>query len=227
MCNTGCGTYEHPNRAVPGAAAIMIAAGRKKRGSLVAASIAVFTAAVLLCTGVFVYLTLHVTTDSPTLEQVVLRDARLPCTVTVYGRSQDTLSARISFYTARGNLVKIMERSWSGWELIIDCIVVGESGGWLVFPFRVYTDETSVSKGLDLFRFYADDGFPVLYETGSLQPEEKKRLQNIFSIVKTEAWMPGFFGTLRHETVSIRTFEAGREYALYVNERGKLSLVAN
>jgi len=202
-------------------------AGAKTRAVLVAASAAVFILASLACAGIFVLLSLRGHTENRTLENIALSGSRLPCTVTVYGRSQDTLSARIAFYTAQGNLVKIMERSWSGWELIIDCIVVGEAGGWLVFPFRVYTDETSLAKGLDLFRYYVEDGFPVLYETGKLQSAETKRLRNIFSIVKTEAWIPGFLGSLRHETVSIRTFEAGREYALYVDSRGKLSLVAN
>ena len=79
------------------------------------------------------------------LSRVAVREGRLPVTVTVFGRSVDTVSARVSFYRPNGELAGMVERSWAGWELRVDSILVSTGSGWLVFPFRVYTDETAAT----------------------------------------------------------------------------------
>ena len=177
---------------------------------------------------------------SASLSRIALSENRLPATLTVFGRSSysqrvgslgegdmNTLSARIDFFTAEGAVAGTVERSWSGWELKLDCIIIGTGKGWIVFPFMAYTDETKRGGGVNLFRYYTKNGFPVLYESSALLPEERSNLKRLFSIIRTEQWMPGVLGSFHHETVSIRSFEAGIPYSLYVTKEGKLQLRSN
>jgi len=166
------------------------------------------------------------------LSRLVVSDSRLPLAITVFGRStdnagNDTLSARIDLFTADGDLAGTVERSWSGWELKIDCVMIGTGSGWLVFPFVAYTDGTTRGRGMDLLRLYERDGFPAIFESTLLRKDERASLRRLFSLVGTERWMPSFLGSLHHETVSIRSFEAGTEYSLFATKEGKLLLRAN
>lgn len=166
------------------------------------------------------------------LSRLFISGSRLPVTITVFGRSSDsakseTISARIDFFTAQGDLAGTVERSWTGWELKIDCILIGAKNGWLVFPFLAYTDETKRGLGVDLFRYYNKNNFPVLYESSALRREERTALKRLFAIVRTEQWMPLVLGSLHHETVSVRSFEAGTQYSLFVTQEGTLVLQQN
>lgn len=161
------------------------------------------------------------------LHHLAISDSRVPVTLTIFGRSADTISARLSFFTADGSQAGILERSWQGWELKIDCVVVRSGEGWLVFPFMLYTDETRAGKGIDLVRYYNRNSFPLLYDSSMLDAQSVKALRRVFSLVLSERWMPGFLGSLHHETVSIRSFEAGAEYSLFVSKDGSLRLRVN
>jgi len=63
------------------------------------------------------------------LARLALSDTRLPVTLTVFGRSVDTVSARLSFSTADGDLAGTLERSWAGWEIKIDCVMIKAGSG--------------------------------------------------------------------------------------------------
>lgn len=168
------------------------------------------------------------------LSRFAVSEGHIPLTLTVFGRSAGapdamagTISARLDFYTADGDRTANIERSWTGWELIVDCIMVRLNSGYLVFPFLAYTDVTKRGHGVDLFRYYDRKLFPSLYEFSSLTNKERSSLKILFAFVKSETWVPVIFGSLRHETVSIRSFEAGKEYWLYVANDGKISLRSN
>lgn len=161
------------------------------------------------------------------LSRLAVSDGFLPVSLTVFGRGSDTISARISFYDPSGNLVGMAERSWSGWELYLDCVLVGTGSGWMVFPYLAYTDETISGHGVDLVRFYDRGGLPLIHDAPGLDSRERRALRRLFWLVKTERWMPVWFGSLHHRRVSIRSFEAGVEYRLHVGRNGELRLVAD
>lgn len=161
------------------------------------------------------------------LSRLAVRSAALPITVTVFGRGADTVSARIVFHDPSGEIVGIVERSWSGWELKIDSILVASRGGWLVFPFRAYTDETTANRGVDLIKRYERDGIPAYYDAPFITERERTALSRLFFLVKTERWVPRFLGSLHRNTLSLRSFEPGVEYSLFVTADGRLILSAN
>ncbi len=151
----------------------------------------------------------------------------LPLGLTIYGRGSDTLSMRMRFFNPTGDVIGTMERSWTGWELTLDAIVVGTGHGWLVFPFRVYTDAPRSGRGMDLTRYYNQNGFPSLWDASALTGPQIRALRSIFGIVRTERWIPRFLGSLHHERLTVRNFEAGAEYSLSVLRDGSLELLKN
>lgn len=199
----------------------------RRRGSTViplAAALSGSLAVVLLA--VFVTFVL---TGGPasSLSRLAVRSAALPITVTVFGRGADTVSARIVFHDPSGEIVGIVERSWSGWELKIDSILVASRGGWLVFPFRAYTDETTANRGVDLIKRYERNGIPAYYNAPFITERERASLSRLFFLVKTERWVPRILGSLHRNTLSVRSFEPGVEYSLFVTADGRLILAAN
>jgi len=180
-----------------------------------------------LAVGIFVSFAVRYNASGNVLARVAASGQRLPVTVTVFGRGVDTLSARVAFYDPDGDLVSTIERSWSGWELRLDCVLVSTGPGWLVFPWGVSTDATAPGRGISLIKYYDRAGLPALYDSSRLTTAERSALRELYAIVRTERWIPEFFGSLRHEPVTIRSFVAGVEYSLYVSESGKLSLVSN
>jgi hypothetical protein len=188
---------------------------------------------VVLSVATFLAFAVWSTSAGSALSRVFLSDSELPVTLTVFGRSNDgdagsssTISARLAFFSPDGDLSGSLERSWSGWELKVDCVMIGTSGGWLAFPCLVTTDETSGS-GVDLFRYYDKSGFPAIYDSPRLTQKERSALRRLFWLVRVERWLPMFPGTLGHETVVIRSFEAGTEYSLRVARDGKIQLKSN
>lgn len=165
--------------------------------------------------------------SSASLQRFSNSECRLPVTVTVYGRSSDTISARIAFYTAEGDLYGTLERSWPGWELRIDCVMISNNSGWIVFPYQVSTDATAQGRGIDLITYYNDSGLPVIYDSLRLTNDEQKALKQLFFIVRSEQWMPDFLGHLYHQTLTVRSFRDNEEYSLYIDKTGKLSIRSN
>lgn len=167
------------------------------------------------------------------LSRVLLSGSELPVSLTVFGRSSggdsvspSTISARLAFFSPDGDLSGSLERSWSGWELKIECVTVGSDRGWIVFPRLLSTDATA-GPGVDLFRYYDRSGFPAIYDSPRLTRKERSALRRLFWLVRVERWLPLFPGTLRHETVSVRSFDAGTEYLFFVARDGSIDLRGN
>lgn len=157
------------------------------------------------------------------LSRVSFSGQNTPVTLTVFGRGTDTLSAQLRIGTADGDVAAIIERSWEGWELNLDCVMVATGSGWLAFPYRLYTDETDPGSGVDLIHYYDLGGMPALYESTRLSAGERASLRRLFTLVKTERWIPRFLGRLPHEVVRVRSYEPNAEYSLRVSRKGKLS----
>lgn len=161
------------------------------------------------------------------LSRLGVSDGFVPVSLTIFGRSVDTISARLAFYSQSQDLLGTVERSWAGWELRLECIMISVPSGWLVFPFRLSSDESATFGGVSLMRYYSRSSFPALYDRSVLTDTEERALSHVFSLVQTERWIPPIFGTLHRQAVSIRSFEPGKEYRLFVTRDGTLHLLEN
>lgn len=182
----------------------------------------VFSAILLICVTALLLIVYYWAPEAE-LRGVALSDSTLPVSVTVYGRGANTISARIVFYSADGNVLNTLERSWPGWEITIDAVLAGTGSGWIVFPLTVLTDETRSGKGVSITRYYNKTGFPALYDTSRVTTHERNALKRLFALARTESWMPVALGSLYHTQATLRDFETGVEYFLFVGKSGSLS----
>jgi len=196
-------------------------------GGRAAFLIAALTAAVLSCVALvrFTLFAILISGNAGVLGPLSIPSGPLPISLTVYGRGEDSLSMGLDFYDPSGTALGSMERSWNGWELTVDAVTVATGTGWLVFPFKAYTDAGGRDKGLDLTRYYNRDGFPALWESSLLSRKERNALRRLFSVVLTERWIPPLFGALHHERLRVRHFMPGVEYTLAIKPDGTLFLL--
>lgn len=190
---------------------------KKTPGLLFAISLAVSAALLLL------FFILYVIMPVRTLSHVALSDEMLPVSVTVYGRGSDTISARFALYSADWTVLNTIERSWPGWEIVIEALQVKCGEGWIIFPLTVSTDETREGQGIDVLRYYSRSDFPALYESPRITGRERTALRRLFFLARHGLWRSSQEGRFRITRALLRQFETGREYFLFVDQSGNLS----
>ena len=84
--------------------------------------------------------------------------------IKTFGQNTETVSAVISFFTPSGNLINSYERAWHGWELNLECIVFTFESGSIVFPYRLFSNESKYGTGVKLFDYYNLKDYPAIYD---------------------------------------------------------------
>lgn len=173
------------------------------------------------------------------LEEAVARleSAVVPLRFMVLSRSEKTVSARFRFYDADGEEISSFERSWNGTELFVDSIVVPVKGGALVFPARVFTEETAPGRGTELFHYYDRQGFPAVFGSARLSEADRAAFSSLFAAVRgadgrgrdatsgEEKALRGAYGNAVHDVARLRAFEVGVVYALVARTDGGVEIV--
>ncbi len=182
------------------------------------------TVSVILSTVIAgLFLVLHVFMPVRVLSRFALRDEILPISITVYGRGSDTISARLALYTADWTVLNTVERSWPGWEISIEALVIQSGTGNIVFPLTVRTDETRAGQGIPITRYYDRSDFPALYERIGISSRERSALRRLFFLARHGLWVSTRTGRFRQGRAVLREFQTGTEYFLFVDRSGRLS----
>ncbi len=190
---------------------------KKTLGPLIA--ILLFASAAVL----LLFFILYVIMPVRILSKVALSDETMPVSVTVYGRGSDTISARLALYSAEGTVLNTLERSWPGWEIGMETLLVQCGNGWIIFPLTVSTDETRGGQGVEVLRYYSRSDFPALYESPRITRIERTALRRLFFLARHGLWGSSREGRFRITKALLRQFETGREYFLFVDNSGNLS----
>lgn len=178
------------------------------------------------------------------LEQRIgqLKEEQIPLRFMVLSRSGESVSARFRFYTADGKEIASFERSWNGYELAIDTILVPIGERFVGFPARVFTDAVAPGKGTNLFAYYDRSGFPAIFETPNLGAPERLAYEELFKQVRAftdplietvrnspydlpSKWLNGAFGNAVHDIRQLRSFEVGVIYSLVVRSSGGVEII--
>lgn len=195
----------------------MIFARKGKIHFTIIVSLALSTVIVGLFLVLYVFLPVRI------LSRVALRDEILPLSITVYGRGSDTISARLALYAADWTVLNTVERSWPGWEISIEALLVQSGAGRIVFPLTVRTDETRAGQGISIARYYSRSGFPALYERIGISSRERSALSRLFFLARHGLWISTRTGRFRQGRAVLREFDTGTEYFLFVDSSGRLS----
>ncbi len=149
------------------------------------------------------------------------------CIIKTYGRNTESVSAIISFYTPQGELIRSYERSWQGWELELECIVLEMGSNILLFPHRIFSDKTKYGTGVWLFGYYSRNAFPAIYDYQSLSAKEHEAVKKLFQMAKFSPYLFKLFSGAKARTINLREFKPDQEYVLFINSKNKIYLKKN
>ena len=147
--------------------------------------------------------------------------------IKTFGQNTETVSAVISFFTPRGDLINSYERAWQGWELNIECIVFTFESGSIVFPYRLFSNESKYGTGVKLFDYYNLKGYPAIYDYSFFSKEERELIKGLYEYAVFSPYLLKVFSYARIKTVSLRNFKPDTEYLLYAGSDGEIRFIKN
>ncbi len=196
----------------------------KKRFLKIFISVAAFF---VLLFAIVNYINLKIELAEKILSNTNLSGFNTGCIIRTLGQNPESVSANISFFTPSNYLISSYERSWQGWELKIECIVLPLKKGVLVFPHRIYSNRTKFGTGVILFQYYNKKGFPAIYDYGFLSSEEKKAIKTLFKLVKFSPSLFKAFSSAKAQTIDLREFKRDKEFLLFTNSEKQIYLKNN
>ena len=147
--------------------------------------------------------------------------------IKTFGQNTETVSAVISFFTPRGDLINSYERAWQGWELNLECIVFTFESGSIVFPYRLFSNESKYGTGVKLFDYYNLKGYPAIYDYSFFSKEERELIKNLYKYAVFSPYLLKVFSYARIKTVNLRNFKPDTEYLLYAGFDGEIKFIKN
>ena len=145
--------------------------------------------------------------------------------IKTFGQNTETVSAVISFFTPRGDLINSYERAWQGWELNIECIVFTFESGSIVFPYRLFSNESKYGTGVKLFDYYNLKGYPAIYDYSFFSKEERELIKGLYEYAVFSPYLLKVFSYARIKTVNLRNFKPDTEYLLYAGSDGEIRFI--
>lgn len=146
-----------------------------------------------------------------------------------YNAADSEISASVSILDTDGEVLAVIERSWHGSFLSVECICASFSENKLYFPKRIYGAKTEYpsladmgkrsGRGTALFRYYNRDGACLLF--GKSRPAfERSSVHKIafFAFSPASFAVPRF---VQKTSVNLSGLESGKYYGVFV-EKGVL-----
>jgi len=124
-----------------------------------------------------------------------------------------------------GNEVDLLEMTWPGTELSFDFSVVSVAGRYLAFPKRIFTDRLAPSSGTNLYPRYDRGGFPAIFEGGNFSAYSRKKLMDLFRMLKEDGDPSGSFGSVVHDIARLAAFEPGIVYRVVSRSKGGIEIL--
>lgn len=147
--------------------------------------------------------------------------------IKTFGQNTETVSAVISFFTPSGNLINSYERAWHGWELNLECIVFTFESGSIVFPYRLFSNESKYGTGVKLFDYYNLKDYPAIYDYSFFSKEERELIKGLYEYAVFSPYLLKVFSYARIKTVNLRNFKPDTEYLLYAGSDGEIRFIKN
>ena len=147
--------------------------------------------------------------------------------IKTFGQNTETVSAVISFFTPSGNLINSYERAWQGWELNLECIVFTFESGSIVFPYRLFSNESKYGTGVKLFDYYNLNDYPAIYDYSFFSKEERELIKGLYEYAVFSPYLLKVFSYARIKTVNLRNFKPDTEYLLYAGSDGEIRFIKN
>lgn len=171
--------------------------------------------------GFFSALIFQFYTCSFAIERLSEKNPISPVQFFVYGTSPGTVSCRFGLYDKFGREIAMIERSWNGTELYLDFAKAQFGETVLLFPMRLYTDE-SKGNGIELSHYYKKDGFCQIYSVLGDDEQEKKYFARLCDFAISENKNPLLKKYTGIATVRLTGYQTGKTATIFTAQNGKV-----
>ena len=171
--------------------------------------------------GFFSALIFQFYTCSFAIERLNDKNPISPVQFFVYGTSPGTVSCRFGLYDKFGREIAMIERSWNGTELYLDFAKAQFGETVLLFPMRLYTDE-SKGNGIELSHYYKKDGFCQIYSVLGDDEQEKKDFSRLCDFAISENKNPLLKKYTDIATVRLTGYQIGKTATIFTAQNGKV-----
>ncbi len=156
-----------------------------------------------------------------------LKAEHSPIRFIIREKTEDSITLAAKFYDADGTLIGQVEHKLEGRELSFDFQVVAADGGYLAFPYKIYTDEIAPTDGFDLTSVYDQNGFPQVFAQANLDNTNKQVLSELFAKVKSGEIEKdkNAFGNMVHDVHEIKSFEKDIIYKIITRTKGGIEII--
>lgn len=139
----------------------------------------------------------------------------------IYGTSPGTVSCRFGLYDNFGREIAMIERSWNGTELYLDFAKAQFGDTVLLFPLRLYTDE-SRGNGIELSHYYLKENFCQIYSTLGDDEQQKRDFARLCAFAKTSGKNPFFVNYTGVATVRLTGYKTGKTATIFTAPNGNV-----
>jgi hypothetical protein len=166
--------------------------------------------------------------DELETQVAALTEDYVPIRFKILSRGADRLSVRVRFYDRDGTELSSMEESFAGSELTFDFLVARNAEGtaWYSFPYKLYTDATAPKSGVDLFKYYDQQGFPGVFGEKGMAGGQREAYSKLFAAVRAgQDPGSGFFGNAVHDIKAFSLFEVDLVYRIVCRAKGGIEIM--
>lgn len=162
-----------------------------------------------------------------TLEESLadLQAEYVPLKFMVIARDSNSLTVRFRLYNLAGHELGLVETSLPGRQLFFDFLAAPRQNVWLIFPYRIFTEQMAPEQGTLLDAIVAPAGLPLNYSGGAFESEVLIELGDLYrALVRGEA-VSGAFGNAVHDVAELSSFSMNVVYKIVARKKGGIEIV--
>jgi len=162
-----------------------------------------------------------------TLEDSIaeLQAEYVPLKFMIIARDAQSLTVRFRLYNLAGDELGLVETSLPGRQLFFDFLAAPRKTGWLIFPYRIFTDRMAPEQGTHLEAIVCPAGIPLTYTGGNFSSEALQELGALYrSLVRGDP-IPGAFGNAVHDVAELSSFNVNVVYKIVARKKGGIEIL--
>ncbi len=114
-----------------------------------------------------------------------------------------------------------------GQELSFDFDVVKiKKGLSIAFPTKIFTNKIPAKKGIILFKYYDDHGFPQTMSTNGADTSYVRLMTELFTKIKTGNTedIKGIYGSMVQDIAKLNEFQVNHIYKIIIHTKGGIEV---
>jgi hypothetical protein len=156
-----------------------------------------------------------------------LESEKIPMRFIIEKPKDGYLNVTIRFMDGTGNPGPSVAYELKGTRLYLDFIIFPYKNAYLVYPWKIFTEQISPDNGINLCKDYLQNGFPVTFSNISISTQDKNKIMEYFDLAKSSEWqkIKNSFGNALHDIQEIGSFKTSVIYKVVTRKLGGIEIM--